>query len=834
MKPHRSVAALTALFAALSGAEAALAQDAAPQQAANPQAQAPTGARQDPGSDEEITVTASRPPGSIPGDARPELTLNAGEVRSYGTSSVPELLAAISTQTGSASRRGGGVPVVLVNGRRISGFQEIRDLPTEAIARVEVFSEEVALQFGFSPDQRVVNLVLRRFFTVNTAELAGSSSADDARSLVDLDLSRVELDRGSRVALAAGIDRSTAITERERDILPPLVGTDSRFARTLSPETLNRYASANVSHALNEQITGTGTLRIESEEAQSLLGLNADGSRIARDSETTRLRVSGAFDGSSDGWQWTTTAAATLENRETKTQSTLSPQTTTSDSTLVELNANATGALMELPAGALRGNIRLGLDRRDLSSISETLTTFRNTDLDRTAISGRVGLTAPLTSRRSGVGEAFGDFSLNVTATAEDLSDAGGLAGFGGGAAWSPIPGLRFSVQAEQSQSAPSLQQLGDPAQTTAGVTVFDIQRGQSAVVTLTSGGLSTLRNEDRQDVIVNANWQPDFLAGLTLSLNYARNQTDDAIVPLPTALTQSEAAFPTRFSRNGSGALIGLDTRPVNLARRETETLRYGFSFSQTFGTWQRAPQGQPPWGAGLPPWGSGPPPWGSGPPPWERQGGGQGGPPGAGGQGGPPAGGGQGAPGGGQGGPGAGGGGGGGGFFGGGGAGRGGPPPAGRWNISVFHVARLADDATLRPGLPSIDLLERGGLSGDGDAKNTLEFEGGIAYRGLGLRLNGAYAGSRTLRSLTGGDIEFSDNWTLNARAFVNFDQQAELLAAVPFLRGSRMSLGVTNLTDSTPDVRDSTGATPTAYQDGYLSPQGRVLSLSFRKQF
>jgi hypothetical protein len=32
----------------------------------------------------------------------------------------------------------GGSPVILLNGRRIAGFQEIRDLPTEAILRVDI------------------------------------------------------------------------------------------------------------------------------------------------------------------------------------------------------------------------------------------------------------------------------------------------------------------------------------------------------------------------------------------------------------------------------------------------------------------------------------------------------------------------------------------------------------------------------------------------------------------------------------------------------------------------------------------------------------------------
>ncbi|MGJ3629017.1 hypothetical protein AB5I41_23055 [Sphingomonas sp. MMS24-JH45] len=50
-----------------------------------------------------------------------------------------------------SGRGAGGPPVVLVNGRRVSGFQEIRDLPTEAIQRVDILPEEVASNTAIAP-----------------------------------------------------------------------------------------------------------------------------------------------------------------------------------------------------------------------------------------------------------------------------------------------------------------------------------------------------------------------------------------------------------------------------------------------------------------------------------------------------------------------------------------------------------------------------------------------------------------------------------------------------------------------------------------------------------
>jgi hypothetical protein len=91
-----------------------------------------------------------------------------------------ELLEQLAPQTRTERGRG-GAPVILLNGRRISGFNEIRDLPSEAILRVDILPEEAALKYGFTASQRVVNFVLRPQFRATTAELAGSAPTAGGR-----------------------------------------------------------------------------------------------------------------------------------------------------------------------------------------------------------------------------------------------------------------------------------------------------------------------------------------------------------------------------------------------------------------------------------------------------------------------------------------------------------------------------------------------------------------------------------------------------------------------------------------------------------------------------
>lgn len=112
-------------------------------------------------------------PGAVVGDIAPDVIINPAEIQSYGVSTVTELLAELSPETASNRGRGGESPVVLLNGKRISGFNEVQNIPTEAILRVDILPEEVALKYGFTADQRVVNIVLRPRFQSLTHEVVG-------------------------------------------------------------------------------------------------------------------------------------------------------------------------------------------------------------------------------------------------------------------------------------------------------------------------------------------------------------------------------------------------------------------------------------------------------------------------------------------------------------------------------------------------------------------------------------------------------------------------------------------------------------------------------------
>jgi hypothetical protein len=80
--------------------------------------------------------------------------------------------------------------------------------------------------------------------------------------------------------------------------------------------------------------------------------------------------------------------------------------------------------------------------------------------------------------------------------------------------------------------------------------------------------------------------------------------------------------------------------------------------------------------------------------------------------------------------------------------------------------------------------------------------------------------------------GDLRFDDFSTVNLRLFANLGQMRELVRDYPWARGARVTLQITHLTNSKPDVRDTAGRVPLSYQPDDLDPIGREVRLTFRK--
>jgi hypothetical protein len=836
---------------ALSGLMAGLIQTAPtpppqqpPQQPATPAPNAEPG----PGAFEldTVTTTGARPRGSVNSDIPPDVVLTAEQIAAYGASNIAELLTYLEPLTTSSRGRANGPPVFLVNGRRISGFREIQGIPPEAIERLDILPEEVALEYGYAADQRVVNFVLKADFRSFTGELAGRMPTRGGRTTTEIEGNTLHISGPMRWSVDAEYERSSPLYESERDIERDPGATpfdDVDAFRTLLGQSERSTVRGTYKRDLNTTTQATVSASLEDRSGLSFSGLPGVALRLSagnpfltgpapqtvsrvldalplnRETDSLTGGIGLVVDGFlGDDWRWT--LSGNYDRVETDTLSgrgfanvgpfqtrlnandpTANPFGILSPSDFVRLpddTANSVsqvlstelvlnGDVHDLPAGGISSTFRIGADTRSLDSTSfrSGATTERSQSRDR--LNSQASFSIPIASRRRDVLTSIGDLSANFNAGYEELSDFGGLTTLGFGVNWSPVEPLSLNVSYTDEHGAPSISQLNDPTVSTFNVPVFDFATNQTVLVTRIDGGNANLNSDNRQVWKAGFNLKPWSETDFRIQSTWTWSLTEDAIAAFPTLTPDLEAALPGRFTRDAGGNLISFDARPLNFERFERQDIRTGFNYSRSFGT----PTPQPAGAAGAAVAG--------GPPPGVMMRG-----------------------------------------MGGGGGGRGGgrgggmQPGQGRFNLSVYHTVRLQDEIVIATGLPVLDLLD-GAATGarGGSPRNEVQAQGGVFRNGMGAFVNANWREGTRVDGGTGPDLFFADQATVNLNVFIDLNSQASWVAKFPWLKGGRVNLGVQNLFDTRPEVTSSAGGdVPLNYQPDYLDPQGRVVSLTFRK--
>jgi hypothetical protein len=798
-KEEQMIGRFALLPGLLAGAAVpALAQEAAP--AAPPSAQAaPAPVPEEEMGDEEIVVVGQRERGAVIGDIKPEVQLNPADIRSYGVNSVAELLTELAPQISTTQGRNRSASVVLLNGLKISGFSEIRDIPTEAIQRVDILPEEVALKYGYAAEQKVVNIVLRRRFRATTVELSDRIATDGGANQPQAEVNWLRITPDGRFTLNGEYTHADRLLESQRDILG---GTEFR---TLLPSSNEASLNAVYARGIAEGVSATVNGRVEHDDSRALLGLSGDGNApIIQNNDSLNTRLATTLNGAISGWQWTFTGAYDRTETETKTSVTADRAHSTASSLGGDFTIN--GQPLTLPAGPVSTTLRLNSSTSDFSSRSTRGGMLRSGDVHRDIGGGQINVDVPIASRDRAFLGFLGNLSLNGNLEVERLSDFGTLTTAGFGTTWSPFRALNIVASYTDEEGAPTAQQLGNPVLVTPGVRVFDLVRGQSAIVTQITGGNPNLLADDRRVLKLGMTLRPFSETDLSLTANFTSARTRNAIESLSFPTAAIQAAFPDRFIRDADGNLVTIDARPVNFFRERSDQLRWGINFSkriqdstaEQFRALVAAGRIQMP---GRRPGEAGP----GGP--------GGAGRPGAAGQ----------RPGGG-----------GGGFGGGGRGGFGG----GRLQFALYHTWHFKDDVLVRPGGPFIDLLDGGSTGrGGGQPRHEIEAQAGITRNGLGARLSANWQSATHVDGATGlaaDQLRFGSLTTVNFRLFANLGGMPKVVADHPWLRGSRVTVSIDNLFNERQRVRDATGATPVNYQPDLLDPLGRTIRISFRKLF
>jgi hypothetical protein len=817
-----------------------------------------------------VSVTASKPRGSVEGDIPPDITLSAEEIKAYGASNIAELLQRLEPLTSSSRGRSDSGPVLLLNGRRISGFQEIQGIPVEAIERTEILPEEVALNYGYSADQRVVNFVLKQQFRQATATIQGRGPTQGGRTTGEVDGNVFTIKTGDRWNFDIEQQHDTALFESERDITRtvspntygptgvPATAEDLSAYRTLQSRGDRTTLRGSLAHDLNPTTKATGSFSLEDSSTsgyggQPSLSLNLPGgnpySTTGTDQRLTRylddpgsmLRNNDTLTGKAallvDGYlsEWRYTVTATYDRTETDTTTGRGYDPLPVQAAL-EANDPTVNPFGVLPPSVLRersddahsvsagGNLESTLNGTLWEGPAGNLRSTAKFGLDTRSLdseSNRSGLHTESSLQRDRVYGSV-NFNMPLTSTRRDfLSKVGDLS-------------LNFNAGYDDLSDFGGLTTLG-------GGVNWSPNGKVSFVVSYTDEqGAPTINQVN--DPIINTPNVPvfDFKAGETVNVtqitggNRNLGSDDRQVVKLGFNLTpfstvnfnfssnytwsQTDDAittFPT-ITPDLEAALPGRFVRdPVTdqLLSVDARPLNFAKTERQdlrTGFTFSR-PFGKPnPAAAGMRP-GGGMMMMGGGPRPG---GGGEGG------------GGGQMRIGGGGGGP-------------GGGGGRGGgmgmQPGQGVFNLSVYHTYRFQDEILIADGLPVIDQLNGGATSGRGGTpQQEIQVQGGAFRNGFGAFVNANWRDATYVNGgSTGSDLNFSHQTTVGLQMFVDMNQRPDWVKKAPWLlKGARISLGFDNIFDSRTVVTTSASELPLNYQPDYLDPTGRVIRLNYRK--
>ncbi len=741
----------------------------------------------------DIVVTARTPRGSVLSTVPPTRTFTPLDLRAYGARDVGELIKDLGAEVQSGQIGGDKQPMLLLNGRRISGFDEIADYPTEAIERLEVFTEEVALDYGFPADRKVVNVVTFNPFSSRNAYATFEGPTDGGGAKGGVNGRYLHIAGRSRYALRLGYDRSDNLLESQRNITePPSAFGHGRY-RTLLPASRQITANGSFSNYVFGSIPVSIKASVISTRTDSLLGPGPNHpTHQVVDGLATSLGATAS--GRLRRWQWFSTAgfessrSDSVTDRETNGRE---KDRTSAVTNTLSADTSFTGGLLRVPTGDVSATVRAGLSRAAFDSRTVGSDPKGNAHLLRDRGEVFANVSVPLSKRFSRTPAWIGDLSVNAQVGLKRVTGFGALLDHGYGVYWSPVVAVRLSASTASQREPPLLEQIGAPSILTPNVRVYDFARQETIDVGQVAGGNPHLRSQDRQVASVGLVLKPWSSKNIALTWYYTNFKVSYPVSVFAVISEAVQDAFPDRFVRDQLGRLSMIDRSPVNLRRSDRSQLRWGIDLTKSLG---RLPGGadlivSPVTDGTIPP-GTLPPnsrviesPPGTPLPPEIQN-------------------------------------------------------ALSRVFFGLHHTWHLEDQVILRDEGPAINQLD--GLALDslgGHPRHEVELLAGIFKHGVGARTNIRWQSATTVRGLPTGlgsesnDLKIVNRPTIDVSLFVNPEDRFGGPGR-EWMRGLQIVVGLTNVLNARPSVRDRAGLTPLGYQAAYLDPIGRAVSLSIRK--
>lgn len=833
---------------------------------------------------EAIQVDAA-PRGKVDGEIAPEISLGADDIKAYGAGNIAQLVEALEPQLRSGRGRADGPPVFLLNGRRVTGFQEISGIPGEAIEKVEILPEEVALTYGYRADQRVMNFILRKSFRAVTSEAEARIATAGGRTTSQVQGNYFKILDGSRYTLDLLVKNEDALFESERDIIrasesspydlagnivgSPRGGEIDPALSALVGSTVNiagvpdRFVAGDFP-ALSDLVAGAG--RARTHDLTASRSLQPQGRQamikgaITRDlNRTTSATLSASLDDIRNlsflGLPGVSIALPTG-----------SPFSPFSRNVTLYRYLDAPDSLIR-DVDTLKAQVNLAMNGR----VADWRWSFTGV-YDRAESSTRTGrgldtaaFRAAVAARDPSVNPFVDPPSAMVTPVSRDTADSvsttakaeliarGDLFRLPAGG-FSTTLKSTFDVRGLEAQSVRSgvrterdLSRRRGEIQGSFNLPVANRRREALAVL----GDLTLNMNTGYEDLSdfgglftlgFGVNWTPVRPLNLVASITEEDGAPSIQQLNDPVISTANVSVFDFATGQTvnvtrvegGNSSLKADSRRVVKLGASLRPFARTNLTFSANYtrnaidGSIASFPTITPDLEAAMP----------------ER-------------------------------------------FTrdaagrliaidvrpvnfagtdreelrwgvnyskalgqlppGSGRQGPGGPrlgpavpasdrPGQALIQFSLYHTWRIEDRITVRQGMPALDLLDGAAVGRrGGQPRHEVQVQAGYFKNGMGARLNGAWRASTWINGgVSGEDLFFSDLATLNLSMFADLSNRPSLVRRHAWAKGARVSVNIDNLLDQKQHVQDTLGVTPQAYQSDYLDPIGRTVRLSVRKLF
>lgn len=736
----------------------------------------------------DIVVRSKKTSKSIGFDAVLERAFTSVEIGAYGASTVEDLIAALGAQITGPRSQGDAPLLLLLNGRRLPNPRDIAAIPAEAIEKLEVFPEDAATYFGLPADRKVLNIItfddFTGLFVAGTGSLTTEGGGATAQGEVDL----FKINGDARVGFGGSYFGSRDLTEEQRNIVQPSGSEALARFRALLPEIERYSVNGNFARPIGKEISASVTGRFTGERSRGLIG--ASGASIlenVRDSNEWELgaNLSGEFGDLRLLLDITYAKRSNFSGIAVAGSGSSFDFTDAGNSDFL-VRLDAAGTIVSLPAGPLNGSVILegGVSALDSFAFQDGLQIGARRNRDNTGVSANLSI--PILSPVSPAGRLSASYGLAFAS----LSDVDDTRRLNARVDWAPSRALRVSFAFVDEQRPPSLEQLGQPTLRAPNVRTLDFVTGETVDLTFVTGGNPDLLNESERNFQAQFALKPFRLLNLSLNATFLSSRVNDPLAPFPLLTTATTNAFEGRFTRDANGQLTEIDVRPINFSKSVRDQIFWGLSFSRSLGPLSDDGQEAEQIFKGVEDAAAANPddfvfavsPNSALAQQAENL--------------------------------------------------------SSRIFANVYHTWFTRDEITLAPNTSPLNL--RRGDAVDlfgGRRQHRIEFVAGAYKNGLGGRIDLRWDSPTSLTgsAITGGEsIQFNSLSTLNFNIFVNLQEAFNKDNKSLLLKRSRLTLDVNNAFNQRPVARTDDGLTPIRFQQAYLDPLGRMISLSFRKSF